>query len=172
MLQTLTVICVICNTSVAESADSGSLHKRLMEKPRLPLHGHLIDPLVSTKAGLKSNPRGISYIGALKIIKDGLKPFAGDEFKLGTHSFNSSAATTVVHKDVDHHAIDNHAGWRSKNFKFRYAEDSQSRKLVVSSAFFSKYATTPSFIVFVAADHGTSTPLLCCQSGVCNTEWC
>ena len=89
---------------------------------------------MSTKAGLKSNPRGISYTRALKISKDGLKPFVGDKFKLGTHSLKSGAAATVVNKDVDHNAIDKHAGWRSKNSKFRYAEDSLSRKLVVSSA--------------------------------------
>ena len=79
----------------------------------------------------------------MEIIKDGLKPFVGDEFKLGTHSLKSGAATTVVNKDVDHNAIDKHAGWRSKNSKFKYAEDSLSRKLVVSSrkvpaAFFSE----------------------------------
>ena len=110
------------------------MSERLIEKARLLPHGHLICRLVSTKAGLKSNPRGISYTRALKIINDGLKPFVGDEFKLGTHSLKSGAAATVVNKDVDHNAIDKHAGWRSKNSKFRYAEDSISRKLVVSSA--------------------------------------
>ena len=110
------------------------MSERLIEKARLLPHGHLICRLVSTKAGLKSNPRGISYTRALEVIEDGLKPFVGDEFKLGTHNLKSGAATTVVNKNVDHNAIDKHAGWRSKSFKFRYAEDSLSRKLVVSSA--------------------------------------
>ena len=86
------------------------MSERLIEKARLLPHGHLICRLVSTKAGLKSNPRGISYTRALEIIKDGLKPFVGDEFKLGTHSLKSGAAATVVNKDVDHNTIDKHAG--------------------------------------------------------------
>ena len=91
-------------------------------------------PVSEHKSWFEKQSAGISYTRALEVIEDGLKPFVGDEFKLGTHNLKSGAATTVVNKNVDHNAIDKHAGWRSKNFKFRYAEDSLSRKLVVSSA--------------------------------------
>lgn len=108
--------------------------ERLIAKAKAPSDGHLICRVVRTKAGLKSSPLGISYTRTLEIVKEGLKPFVGDDFKLGTHSLKSGAATTVVNKDVDHHAIDKHAGWRSEKSKFRYADDSLTRKLAVSSA--------------------------------------
>jgi len=62
-----------------------------------------------------------------------MKPFLGNDFNFGSHSFRSGAPTTAVANGVDADAIDKHAGWRSKCSKFRYVGDSLTNKLSVSS---------------------------------------
>ena len=111
-----------------------AMTRRFITKGSLASEGHLICRLVRTKSGLVASCLGISYSRDLHILKEGMKPFVGDDFNLGSHSLKSGAATVAANKGLDGHAIDKHADWRSKKFKFRYASDSLEKKLAVSES--------------------------------------
>ena len=111
-----------------------AMTRRFITKGSLSSEGHLICRLVRTKSGLVASCLGISYSRALQILKEGMKPFVGDDFNLGSHSLKSGAATVAANKGLDGHAIDKHAGWQSKKSKFRYASDSLEKKIAVSES--------------------------------------
>ena len=52
--------------------------------------------LVRSKSGLRTSSSGISYTRALEILKAGMEPFLGNDFKFGSHSLKSGAATVII----------------------------------------------------------------------------
>ena len=90
--------------------------------------------LCDRKSGLRASSSGISYTRALEILKAGMKPFLGNDFKFGSHSLRSGAATVAMASGLNPDAIDKHAGWHSKSSKFRYVRDSLATKLSISGA--------------------------------------
>ena len=59
-----------------------------------------------SKSGLRASSSGISYTRALEILKAGMKPFLGNDFKFGSHSFRSGAATVAMASGLNPDAID------------------------------------------------------------------